>query len=82
MFGKVALRIQEPHALTLMGAMEEIPPSQWDVEPFSHFDIKVIRRETRMTQRLVMDPNHADDIYGKELFVLEPLCSPSRPPSH
>ena len=27
MFGKVALRFQEPHALTLLGPMEEIPPS-------------------------------------------------------
>lgn len=33
MFGRVALRFQEPEALTLSGAMEEIPPSQWEVEP-------------------------------------------------
>lgn len=25
MFGKVALRFQEPHALTLLGSIEEIP---------------------------------------------------------
>ena len=82
MFGKVALRIQEPQALTLMGAMEEIPPSQWDVAPFSHLDIKVIRRETRMTQRLVMDPNHVDDIHGKVFLVLGPLCKSSKPQLH
>ena len=76
MFGKVALRFQEPHALTLLGAMEEIPPSQWEVEPFSQLDIKVIRRDTRMIQRLAMDPNHLGDIHGKVFFVLEPLCTP------
>ena len=56
--------------------MEEIPPSQWEVEPFSQLDIKVIRRDTRMIQRLAMDPNHVDDIHGKVFFVLEPLCTP------
>ena len=76
MFGKVALCIQEPQALTLIGAMEEIPPSQWEVEPFSHLDIKVIRREMRMTQRLPMDPNHVDDIHGKVFLVLGPFCTP------
>ena len=76
MFGKVALRFQEPKALTLLGAMEEIPPSQWEVEPFSQLDIKVIRRDTRMIQRVAMDPNHLDDIHGKVFFVLEPLCTP------
>ena len=76
MFGKVALRFQDPQALTLLGAMEEIPPSQWEVEPFSQLDIKVIRRDTRMVQRVAMDPNHVDDIHGKVFFVLEPLCTP------
>ena len=76
MFGKVALRIQESQSLTLLGAMEEIPPSQWEVEPFSQLDIKVMRRDTRMIQRLAIDPNHVDDIYGKVFFVLEPLCTP------
>ena len=52
MFGKVALCIQGPQALTLLGATEEVPPSQWEVEPFSHLDIKVVRGDTRMTQRL------------------------------
>ena len=76
MFGKVALRFQEPEALTLLGAMEEIPPSQWEVEPFSQLDIKVLRRDTRMIQRVAMGPNHLDDIHGKVFFVLEPLCTP------
>ena len=76
MFGKVALRFQEQQALTLLGAMEEIPPSQWEVEPFSQLDIKVIRRDTRMIQRVAMDPNHLDNIHGKVFFVLEPLCTP------
>lgn len=76
MFGKVALRFLEPEALTLLGAMEEIPPSQWEVEPFSQLDIKVMRRDTRMIQRVAMDPNHVDDIHGKVFFVLEPLCTP------
>ena len=82
MFGKVALCIQEPQALTLLGATEEVPPWQWEVEPFSHLDIKVVRCDTRMTQRLAMDLSHVDDIYGTVFLVLEPLCSPSRPPSH
>jgi len=76
MFGRVALRFQEPEALTLLGAMEEIPPSQWEVEPFSQLDIKVLRRDTRMIQRVAMGPNHLDDIHGKVFFVLEPLCTP------
>ena len=76
MFGKVALRFQDPQALTLLGAMEEIPPSQWEVEPFSQLDIKVMRRDTRMIQRVAMDLNHLDDIHGKVFFVLEPLCTP------
>ena len=76
MFGKVALRFQEPHAVTLLGSIEEMPPSQWEVEPFSQLDIKVIRRDTRMMQRLAMNPNHVDDIHGKVFFVLEPLCTP------
>lgn len=76
MFGKVALRFQEPHALTLLGSIEEIPPSQWEVEPFSGLDIKVIRRDTRMTQRLAMTPGHSEDIHGRVFFVLEPLCTP------
>lgn len=76
MFGKVALRFQEPKALTLLGAIEEIPPSQWEVEPFSQLDIKVIRRDTRMIQRVAMNPNHVDDIHGRVFFVLEPLCTP------
>ena len=76
MFGRVALRFQEPEALTLSGAMEEIPPSQWEVEPFSQLDIKVIRRDTRMIQPMAMDVNHVDAIHGKVFFVLEPLCTP------
>lgn len=76
MFGKVALRFREPHALTLLGSIEEIPPSQWEVEPFSERDIKVIRRDTRMIQRLTMNPRHSKDIHGTVFFVLEPLCTP------
>ena len=76
MFGKVALRFQEPEALTLLGAMEEIPSSQWEVEPFSQLDIRVLRRDKRMIQRIFMDSNHVDDIHGKVFFVLEPLCTP------
>ena len=76
MFGKVALRFQEPHAVTLLGSIEEMPPSQWEVEPFSQLDIKVIRRDTRMIQRLAMDAHHTEDIHGRVFFVLEPLCTP------
>ena len=76
MFGKVALRFQEPHALTLLGPMEEIPPSQWEVEPFSQLDIKVIRHDTRMVQKLAIAPGHTEDIHGRVFFVLEPLCTP------
>ena len=76
MFGKVALRFQEPHALTLLGPMEEIPPSQWEVEPFSQLDIKVIRHDTRMIQALAIVPGHTKDIHGRVFFVLEPLCTP------
>ena len=76
MFGKVALRFQEPHAVTLLGSIEEMPPSQWEVEPFSQLDIKVIRRDTRMMQRLAMDDHHTEDIHGRVFFVLEPLCTP------
>ncbi|MDC3044357.1 hypothetical protein OA144_00005, partial [bacterium] len=76
MFGKVALRFQEPHALTLLGPMEEIPPSQWEVEPFSQLDIKVIRHDTRMIQTLAIAPGHTEDIHGRVFFVLEPLCTP------
>lgn len=76
MFGKVALRFEEPHALTLLGPMEEIPPSQWEVEPFSQLDIKVIRHDTRMIQKLAIAPGHTDDIHGRVFFVLEPLCTP------
>ena len=76
MFGKVALRFQEPRAVTLLGSIEEMPPSQWEVEPFSQLDIKVIRRDTRMIQRLAMDAHHTEDIHGRVFFVLEPLCTP------
>lgn len=76
MFGKVALRFQEPHALTLLGSIEETPPSQWEVESFSGLDIKVIRRDTRMTQRLAMTSGQSEDIHGRVFFVLEPLCTP------
>ena len=76
MFGKVALRFQEPHALTLLGPMEEIPPSQWEVEPFSQLDIKVIRHDTRMVQKLAIAPGHTEDFHGRVFFVLEPLCTP------
>ncbi len=69
MFGKVASRFQEPQALTLMGAMEEIPPSQWEVEPFSQLDIKVIRRDTRMIQKWAIAPGHTEDIHGRVFFV-------------
>ena len=76
MFGKVALRFQEPHALTLLGPMEEIPPSQWEVEPFSQLDIKVIRHDTRMVQKLAIAPGHTENIHGRVFSVLEPLCTP------
>ena len=76
MFGKVALWFHESQALKLLGSIEEIPPSQWEVEPFSQLEIKVIRRDTRMIQRLTVDPNHAEDIHGRVFFVLEPLCTP------
>ena len=76
MFGKVSLQIQEPHALTLLGPMEEIPPSQWEVEPFSQLDIKVIRYDTRMIQKLTIAEGQTEDIHGRVFFVLEPLCTP------
>ena len=75
MFGKVALRFEEPHALTLLGPMEEIPLAMGS-RAFSQLDIKVIRHDTRMIQTLAIAPGHTEDIHGRVFFVLEPLCTP------
>ena len=55
MFGKFSLRFQEPQAIQLMGSMEEFPPSAWEVEHFSQLDIKVIRQDTRLVQRVAIN---------------------------
>lgn len=76
MFGKFSLRFQEPQAIELIGSMEEFPPSAWEVEPFSQLDIKVIREDTRLVQRIVIDEAHRGDVHGEVFFVLESMCTP------
>ena len=76
MFGRVALSFRDPEGLALVGGMEEMPPSQWEVEPFSQLDIKVLRYDTRMSQRLEVGDGRSHDIHGEVFFVLEPLCMP------
>ena len=78
MFGKFSLRFQEPQAIQLMGSMEEFPPSAWEVEHFSQLDIKVIRQDTRLVQRVSIDQAHQGELQGEVFFVLEPLCMPFR----
>lgn len=78
MFGKFSLRFQEPQAIELIGSMEEFPPSAWEVEHFSQLDIKVIRQDTRLVQRVSIDQAHQGELYGEVFFVLEPLCMPFR----
>ena len=78
MFGKFSLRFQEPQAIQLMGSMEEFPPSAWEVEHFSQLDIKVIRQDTRLVQRVSIDQAHQGELNGVVFFVLEPLCMPFR----
>ena len=51
------------------------------MEPFSQLDIKVLRYDTRMSQRLVVDDGRSHDIHGEVFFVLEPLCMPFETPS-
>ena len=77
-FGKFSLRFQEPQAIQLIGSMEEFPPSAWEVEHFSQLDIKVIRQDTRLVQRVSIDQAHQGDLNGEVFFVLEPLCMPFR----
>ena len=62
MFGKFSLRFQEPQAIELMGSMEEFPPSAWEVEHFSQLDIKVIRQDTRLVQRVSIDQAHQGEL--------------------
>ena len=76
MFGKFSLRFQEPTAIKLIGSMEEVPPSAWELEHFSQLDIKVIRTDTRLVQRVAIDPGRQGDLHGEVFFVLEPLCMP------
>lgn len=78
MFGKFSLRFQEPTAIKLIGSMEEAPPSAWEVEHFSQLDIKVIRTDTRLVQRVAIDSGRQGDLHGEVFFVLEPLCMPFR----
>lgn len=80
MFGKFSLRFQEPTAIKLIGSMEEVPPSVWEVEHFSQLDIKVIRKDTRLVQRVAIDPGRQGDLHGEVFFVLEPLCMPFKTP--
>ena len=70
MFGKFSLRFQEPQAIQLMGSMEEFPPSAWEVEHFSQLDIKVIRQDTRLVQRVSIDQAHQGELQGEVFFVL------------
>ena len=70
MFGKFSLRFQEPQAIELIGSMEEFPPSAWEVEPFSQLDIKVIREDTRLVQRIAIDEAHRGDVHGEVFFSL------------
>ena len=65
MFGKFSLRFQEPQAIQLIGSMEEFPPSAWEVEHFSQLDIKVIRQDTRLVQRVSIDQAHQGELKGK-----------------
>lgn len=76
MYGKFSLRFQEPTAIELIGSMEEVPPSVWEVEHFSQLDIKAIRKDTRLRQRVAIDPSRQGDLHGEVFFVLEPLCMP------
>ena len=78
MFGKFSLRFQEPQAIQLIGSIEEFPPSAWEVEHFSQLDIKVIRQDTRLIQRVSIDQAHQGELQGEVFFVLEPLCMPFR----
>lgn len=78
MFGKFSLRFQEPQAIQLIGSMEEFPPSAWEVEHFSQLDIKVIRQDTRLVQRVSIDQAHEGELNVEVFFVLEPLCMPFR----
>lgn len=78
MFGKFSLRFQEPTAIKLIGSMEEVPPSAWELEHFSQLDIKVIRTDTRLVQRVAIDSGRQGDLHGEVFFVLEPLCMPFR----
>ena len=78
MFGKFSLRFQELQAIQLIGSMEEFPPSAWEVEHFSQLDIKVIRQDTRLVQRVSIDQAHQGELNGVVFFVLEPLCMPFR----
>lgn len=78
MFGKFSLRFQEPQAIQLIGSIEEFPPSAWEVEHFSQLDIKVIRQDTRLVQRVSIDQAHQGELQGEVFFVLEPLCMPFR----
>ena len=48
------------------------------MEPFSQLDIKVIRQDTRLVQRISIDQAHQGELNGEVFFVLEPLCMPFR----
>ena len=76
MFGKFSLRFQDPQAIEWIGSMEEVPTSKWEVEPFSQLDIKVIRQDTRIVQRIAIDEAQRGDLHGEVFFVLEPMCTP------
>ena len=76
MFGKVQLRFPEDPCVTYLGKLDEFPPSGWEVEPFSGMDIKVIRQDTRMTQRLNLHSCEKGLLMGEVFFVVEPLCMP------
>lgn len=78
MFGKFSLRFQEPQAIQLIGSIEEFLPSAWEVEHFSQLDIKVIRQDTRLVQRVAINKAHQGELNGVVFFVLEPLCMPFR----
>ena len=78
MFGKFSLRFQEPQAIQLIGSIEEFPPSAYEVEHFSQLDIKVIRQDTRLVQRVAINKAHQGELNGVVFFVLEPLCMPFR----
>ena len=86
MFGKFSLRFQEPQAIQLIGSIEEFPPSAWEVEHFSQLDIKVIRQDTRLVQRVAINKAHQGELNGVVFFVLNhcacrsghPCCCGSR----